>query len=127
MSYAIVAAQSWTPEFVKAKVTNDLSAAFDHMVAENRRTGQAMEIWNRETGKMLRRRETVTKIDLSSIKLTDAMRKALESDDSGLTGLSGKVNTLRALESRGLVKLDNCSVARLTSLGRQYRAQKKGA
>ena len=56
-----------------------------------------------------------------SIKLSDAMRKVLDSDDNALVGLPGAPNTLKALEARGLVSRDNCGVAHLTDLGRKYR------
>jgi hypothetical protein len=61
------------------------------------------------------------KVALEPIKLSDAMRAALDSDDTGIMGLAGKANTLKALEARGLVKIQNDGVARLTDLGRQYR------
>lgn len=64
---------------------------------------------------------------LPALKLSDAMTKALFADEAPLVGLPGAPNTLKALEARGLVKRDNVGVARLTNLGRQYRAQKKGA
>lgn len=84
-------------------------------------------LMNTDTGRVLRTHLfPVAQIDLSGIKLTDAMTKALFADEAPLVGLPGASNTLRALESRGLVKRDNVGVARLTSLGRQYRAQKKG-
>lgn len=76
-------------------------------------------------GRTLRKFATALETVAPALKLTEAMRKALVAGDSGLTGVPGKANTLKALESRGLVKIQNDGVARLTSLGRQY--QKKGA
>lgn len=67
--------------------------------------------------------EAQAPVTTPALKLSDAMRQALDSDDSGLTGVSGKANTLKALESRGLVKIHNDGVARFTDLGRQYRSQ----
>lgn len=120
MRYAIVSPST----SVKAKLTNDVGVAFDHMVAENRRTGQVVEIRDRNNGRLVRSRGAVA--ELPALKLSDAMTKALFADEAPLVGLPGAPNTLKALEARGLVKRDNVGVARLTSLGRQYRAQKKG-
>lgn len=110
---------------VVPRVFNDLGAAFDYMVAQNRVTGEVTEIRDRATGRLVRSRGHVAQ--LPALKLTDAMRKALFADEAPLVGLPGAPNTLKALEARGLVKRDNVGVARLTNLGRQYRAQKKGA
>lgn len=106
---------------VKPKLTNSVSAAFDHMVSENRRTGQMVQIWNRETGALVRSRGSKVKAELPALKLSDAMLKALHGDESATVGLPGAPNTLKALEARGLVKRDSVGVARLTELGRQYR------
>lgn len=65
--------------------------------------------------------QVVEKTIAPVLKLSEAMRQALDSDDSRLTGLAGKANTLKALEARGLVKIQNDGVARLTDLGRRYR------
>lgn len=111
--------------------TSSVAAAYDrlHLAKLKGQEGApagavGLVLMNTDTGKVLRT-HMFPVAQLPALKLTDAMRKALASDDSGLTGLSGKANTLRALEARGLVKLDNVGVAKLTNLGRQY--QKKGA
>jgi hypothetical protein len=118
MRYAVVS-HSLT---VKPKLTNSVAAAFDHMASEHRRTDQQVQIWNRETGALVRTRGAKVKavVELPALKLSDAMKAALQGDDSGMTGLPGKANTLKALEARGLVKIQNDGVARLTNLGRQY-------
>lgn len=80
-------------------------------------------LMNTDTGKVLRTHlfPVQAQEPVAKIKLTDAMRKALDSDDNALLGLPGAPNTLKALEARGLVSRDNCGTAHLTDLGRKYR------
>lgn len=117
--YAVIA-ESFA---VVPRVFNDLGAAFDHMVAQNRITGERVELRSRANGRLLRFREAVVQVDLSGIKLTDAMRKALDSQEDLIPA---RAATLKALETRGLAQKTDDGY-RLTNLGRQYRAQKKGA
>lgn len=63
---------------------------------------------------------------LPALKLTDAMAKALASAEETGILTQGRSNTLKALEDRGLVAIAQSGAAKLTNLGRQYRAQKKG-
>lgn len=120
MLYAIVSPST----SVKAKLTNDVGVAFDHMVAENRRTGQVVEIRDRNNGRLVRSRGAVA--ELPTLNLTDAMAKALASAEETGILTQGRSNTLKALEDRGLVAIAKSGAAKLTNLGRQYRAQKKG-
>ncbi len=108
------------------KVSNlaGLSDLMDKFLV-SKRDGVPATLSNIHTRKVLRTFTPAPVVEekaaLEPIKLSDAMRAALDSDDSGITGLAGKANTLRALESRGLVKIQGDGVARLTDLGRQYR------
>lgn len=107
------------------KTQASLSDIMDKFLVAKRNGVDAVTLVNLHTRKVLRHVER--EVQLPALKLTDAMRKALFADEAPLVGLPGAPNTLKALEARGLVKRDNVGVARLTSLGRQYRAQKKGA
>jgi hypothetical protein len=105
-----------------------VEAQFDSYTAQKRvrelKDGETLALVNRFTGRTLRTFVPEPKVDLSGIKLTDAMRKALDTATSD--GVSGAANTLKALATRGLVEADKGGY-RLSSLGRQYRAQRKGA
>ncbi len=138
--YAIVAQTKDLTLHAVGKDTRSVASAWDklHLAKVNGPEGlilspihgqvTAVKILNVISGRILRsvqfeapEIEVTEKTVAPSLKLSDTMRAALDSDDSGLTGLAGKANTLRALESRGLVKIQNDGVARLTDMGRQYR------
>lgn len=117
--YALFITDNGTVTEITGKGLSDIMDKF--LVAK--RNGVEMASLFNAAGELLRRVENAVK--LPALKLTDAMRKALDSaQETGILA-EGRANTLKALEDRGLVAIAKSGAAKLTSLGRQY--QKKGA
>lgn len=106
------------------KTQAGLSDIMDKFLAAKRNGAEAVTLVNLHTRKVLRHVERA--VQLPALNLTDAMAKALASAEETGILTQGRSNTLKALEDRGLVAIAKSGAAKLTSLGRQYRAQKKG-